>query len=184
MSRKRTYGGGGIEARGLDTWRLRYSVGGRRYTATLRGSKAEAKVELRRLLRAGDTGEHVDPVKVTLADWARHWCEIGCPGRRRQEVAQRTKERYVHLMAPVLKLIGDRSLQRLEASAIDTVYAQLAEKLSPGTMRQVHTTLGACLGAACEPESCRAIRYSTSPRRPALVRPIMAKCSTPNSCAR
>jgi integrase len=160
MSKKRTYGGGGIEARGLDTWRLRYSVNGKRYTATMRGTKGDAKIELRRLLRAGDTGEHVDPVKVTLADWARHWCEIGCPGRRRQEVTQRTRERYVHLLKPVVALIGDRSLQRLEASAIDAVYAQLAEKLSPGTMRQVHTTLGACLGAA--------VRTRKLPRNPIL----------------
>jgi len=145
---KRSWGNGNVYARGPDIWRLRYSVGGRRYTATFRGSKAEARAELRRLLRAGDTGEHVDPARMTLAQWAAHWCEIGCPGRRRLEVTQRTKERYVHLLAPVLASIGGRPLQRLEASAIDAVYAQLAEKLSPGTLRQVHTTLGACLGAA------------------------------------
>lgn len=145
---KRSWGNGNVYARGPDIWRLRYSVGSRRYTATFRGSKAEARAELRRLLRAGDTGEHVDPARMTLAQWAAHWCEIGCPGRRRLEVTQRTKERYVHLLAPVLASIGDRPLQRLEASAIDAVYAQLVEKLAPGTLRQVHNTLGACLGAA------------------------------------
>ena len=145
---KRSWGNGNVYARGPDIWRLRYSVGSRRYTATFRGSKAEARAELRRLLRAGDTGEHVDPARMTLAQWAAHWCEIGCPGRRRLEVTQRTKERYVHLLAPVLASIGDRPLQRLEASAIDAVYAQLVEKLAPGTLRQVHDTLGACLGAA------------------------------------
>jgi integrase len=142
------WGVGSIRGRGVDIWQLRYSVGGRRYACTYKGTKAEARTELRRLLRSADIGEHVDPARMTLAEWAAHWCEIGCPGRRRLEVTQRTKERYVQLLDPVLASIGNRPLQRLEASAIDAVYAQLAEKLSPGTMRQVHTTLGACLGAA------------------------------------
>jgi integrase len=142
------WGTGAIRQRGVDVWQLRYSVGGRRYACTYKGTKAEARAELRRLLRSADTGEHIDPARMTLAEWATHWCEIGCPGRRRLAVTQRTKERYVHLLAPVLASIGDRPLQRLEASAIDAVYAQLSEKLSPGTLRQVHNTLGACLGAA------------------------------------
>jgi integrase len=54
----------------------------------------------------------------------------------------------VQLLAHVLSLIGARPLQRLAASDIDAVYAQLSQKLAPGTMHEVHTTLGACLGAA------------------------------------
>jgi integrase len=142
------WGTGAIRQRGVDTWQLRYSINSKRYAGTYKGTKAEARAELRRLLRSADTGEHIDPARMTLAEWAAHWCEIGCPGRRRLAVTQRTKERYVQLLAPVLSLIGDRPLQRLEASAIDTVYAQLAEKRAPGTMHEVHTTLGACLGAA------------------------------------
>lgn len=142
------WGSGNIRQRGVDVWQLRYSLGGRRYARTFKGSKSEARVALRQLMRSADVGEHVDPSRMTLTDWARHWCEIGCPGRRRLAVTQRTRERYVQLLAPVLAAIGDRPLQRLEASAIDAVYAQLAERLAPGTMHEVHTTLGACLGAA------------------------------------
>jgi integrase len=142
------WGSGAIRQRGVDVWQLRYSVGGRRYACTFRGTKAEARAELRRLLRSADTGEHIDPARMTLAEWAAYWCEIGCPGRRRLAVSQRTRERYQQLLAHILAAIGDRPLQRLEASAIDAVYARLAEKLAPGTVREVHTTLGACLGAA------------------------------------
>jgi integrase len=142
------WGTGAIRQRGVDTWQLRYSISGKRYARTFKGTKAEARAELRRLLRSVDTGEHIEPARMTLAEWAAHWCEIGCPGRRRLAVTQRTKERYVQLLAPVLSLIGTRPLQRLEASAIDALYAQLAEKRAPGTMHEIHTTLGACLGAA------------------------------------
>jgi integrase len=44
---KRSWGNGNVYARGPDIWRLRYSVGGRRYTATFKGSKAEARAERR-----------------------------------------------------------------------------------------------------------------------------------------
>jgi integrase len=142
------WGTGSIRTRGDGVHQLRYSIGGRRFTSTFHGTKAEARVELRRLMRAGDTGEHIDPNRMTLAQWAAHWCEIGCPGRRRLAVSQRTKERYQQLLAHILAAIGDRPLQRLAASDIDAVYVSLAEKLAPGTVREIHTTLGACLGAA------------------------------------
>jgi integrase len=144
----KAWGSGSIRTRGDGVHQLRYSIGGNRFATTFRGSKAEARGELRRLLRTGDTGEHVDPARTTLAEWAAHWCSIGCPGRRRLAVSQRTRERYGQLLAHVLMSLGDRSLQRLAASDVDMVYAALAERLAPGTLREVHITLGACLGAA------------------------------------
>jgi integrase len=58
MSDKRDHGDGGIDERqrhpdGSSTWRLRYRIGGRRFTQTVRGTKAEAKKELRRLIKSG-----------------------------------------------------------------------------------------------------------------------------------
>jgi hypothetical protein len=59
---KRSYGDGGIDQRGENSFRLRYRIGKQRFSATFKGTLAEAKVELRRLLRSGDTG----PVGRTL----------------------------------------------------------------------------------------------------------------------
>ena len=84
---KPSYGEGGIDARGNDTWRLRYRVKRVRYTVTFRGSFSEAKKELRRLIRSGDTGEHVAPDKITVGMWVQQWIAAGAPGRRRKRLA-------------------------------------------------------------------------------------------------
>ena len=61
--KRRTYGDGGIDARGENSWRLRYRVNGKRFTKAFRGTMSEAQKELRRLLRSGDIGEHVEPTE-------------------------------------------------------------------------------------------------------------------------
>ena len=67
MTKRRTYGDGRIDARGENSWRLRYRVNGQRFTQAFHGTLSEARKELRRLIRSGDVGEHVAPDKMTLA---------------------------------------------------------------------------------------------------------------------
>jgi len=80
---KRSYGEGGIDQRGENSFRLRYRIGEKRFAKTFHGTLADAKKQLRALLRSGDTGEHVAPTRDTLTAWAEHWLAIGCPGRNR-----------------------------------------------------------------------------------------------------
>jgi integrase len=63
---------GHLRQRSAGSWEIRYSLGtepatGKRKiaTATVRGSRKDAEKELRRLLRTLDTGEHVDPNRMT-----------------------------------------------------------------------------------------------------------------------
>ena len=44
--------------------------------------------------------------------------------------------------------LGERLLQRLQASEIDALYVQLLEKMAARTAHHVHTVLGARLGTA------------------------------------
>jgi integrase len=150
MSKKRAYGGGGLDARGENSWRLRYRVGGKSFTKTVHGSKSDAQKALRELLHAGDTGAHIAPDKMTLARWIDHWIAIGAPGnKRRREVGRRSIERYAELLrCHVVPTLGERPLQQLQSSEIDTLYVSLVEKISPRTAHHVHVVLGACLGAA------------------------------------
>jgi integrase len=149
MSKKRDYGSGAIEARGANSWRLRYRIGGRIFRKTVRGTKSDAAKALRQLLHAGDVGEHVDPSKVTLRQWAEHWLSIGAPGgKRRREVGARTLERYTELLHHVVAELGDRPLQQLQSTEVDSLYERLAGKLAGGTLCNLHVTLGACIGAA------------------------------------
>jgi hypothetical protein len=61
---KRGFRDGGIDARGENSWRLRYRVDGTRYAKTFHGTKSEAQKELRRLLASADNGEHVAPDRI------------------------------------------------------------------------------------------------------------------------
>lgn len=150
MTRRRAYGDGGIDARGENTWRLRYRINGKRFTKTVRGTKTEAQKALRDMLHAGDTGDHVAPDKITLGKWVDHWVSIGCPGnKRRKQVGQRSLEGYAQVLrSHVVPALGSRPLQHIEASEIDKLYVSLADKISARTAHHVHTVLGACIGAA------------------------------------
>ena len=146
---KRAHGDGSIDQRGDNSFRLRYRIGKRRYQKTFRGTLAEARKELRALLRSGDTGEHVAPDRGTLAEWAKHWIEVGAPGRRKQAVGARAVERYDQLLRThVLPTLGERKLQQIDSTDIDKLYLSLDGKISPRTIRHVHSVLNACLGAA------------------------------------
>ena len=58
-------------------------------TATVKGNRNAAEKELRRLLRTIDTGEHVDPTRMTVGAWLTHWLQI-----KREEISPKTHERY------------------------------------------------------------------------------------------
>jgi hypothetical protein len=68
---KRSYGDGGIDQRGENSFRLRYRIGKKRFTQAFRGTEAEAKTKLRALLHSADTGQHVEPSKITVAEFVR-----------------------------------------------------------------------------------------------------------------
>jgi integrase len=117
---KRSFGDGGIDTRGENVHRLRYRVNGRRFTKTFHGTLTEARKELRALIRSGDTGEHVDPSKMTVGQWIDQWIEAGAPGRKKKRVGQRTLERYDELLRVHVKSkLGNRPLQQLRATEID-----------------------------------------------------------------
>lgn len=148
---KRSHGDGGLDRRGDDVYRLRYRVKGKRFTKTFHGTLGEARKALRALVRSGETGEHVDPDKITVRDWIDQWLEAGAPGRKQVRVSERTLERYSQLMNTHVKpAFGDRRLQQLQPLEIEKLYRDMANAatIAPRTQRHVHSVLGACLGTA------------------------------------
>jgi integrase len=149
MVRRRGHGDGAIDRRGENSWRLRYRVSGKRYSKAFHGSLSDARKELRALVRSGDTGTHVEPDKITVAEWIRRWIAAGAPGRSQKKAGRRSVERYGQLMrCHVTPTLGDRRLQQLQATEIDELYVALSTKLKPRTAHHVHVVLGACLGTA------------------------------------
>ena len=144
MTKRRTYGDGGIDARGENSWRLRYRVNGQRFTQAFHGTLSEARKELRRLIRSGDVGEHVAPDRITLAQWVDEWLTLKAAKRRR-----RTVERYRELLSlHVIPKLGARPLQQIETREINTLYLKLDETLAPRTRHHIHVVLKGCLEAA------------------------------------
>jgi integrase len=147
MTKRRSYGDGGIDQRSENTFRLRYRIGKERYAVTFHGTLAEARTELRRLLRTVDTKEHIAPDRGTLADWTQRWIEAGAPGQKRQAVGDVTLEKYARLLrVHVLPVLGSLKLQELDGADIDRLYRGL--QCAPRTARQIHSTLNACLASA------------------------------------
>jgi integrase len=149
MTKRRDRGDSGIDQRGENSWRLRYRIKGQRFSRTFHGTLSEARKELRRLIRSGDTGEHVAPDKMTFGKWVELWIASGAPGRRQKRVGRRTLHRYAELLrCHVVPTLGTRPLQQLQATEIDALYQKFDGKIAPRTAHHVHTVLGACLTTA------------------------------------
>jgi integrase len=149
MAKRRAHGDGGIDQRGENSWRLRYREGGKRYTKTFHGTESEARKELARLTTAVNSGQHVAPAKIKLADWIEQWIEAGAPGRRKKRVGHRALERYAELLrCHVVPALGARPLQQIKPTEIDKLYAEIERRRSAKAAHYVHVVLGACLGTA------------------------------------
>lgn len=153
---------GHIRERSPGSWEIRYSLGtdpasGKRRvaTATVRGDEKTAKKELRRLLRALDTNEHVDPSRITVREWLTGWLAAV-----REEVSPKSHERYSEIVNNFLvSELGALPLQKLAPSDIQKVYTKWATEgrrdrkpggLSPRTRRHIHRILKSALNRAVE----------------------------------
>jgi integrase len=153
---------GHIRQRSPDAWEIRYTLGtdpatGKRRTATatVRGNRKDADRELRRLLRTIDTGEHVDPNRLTVREWLATWLAAV-----RQEVAPRTAERYGEIVNHfVVPALGNLPLAKLAPVHIQDAYTALADGgrrdkkpggLAPRTRRHIHRILSSALARAVE----------------------------------
>lgn len=150
MTKRRDHGDGGIDQRGENRWRLRYRVNGRRYTKTFKGTKAEAKRELRRLLKSADDGGHVAPNRMTLERWAKEWLALlQRPDGSGRLISRSSWSRYEQLLRThIFPVLGRRPIQHISPTEIDALYVALERKLAPRTIRYVHITLSACLNSA------------------------------------
>jgi len=141
---RRDHGDGGIDQRGVDRWRLRYRVDGKRYTKTVKGSISDAKRELRALLKAADDGQHVPANKATVASWIPRWLAL-----IERSVNPKTLERYGELLRlHVEPTLGRRPLQAIKPTEVDDLYRRLGDKLAPRTVHHIHTIFNACFKAA------------------------------------
>jgi integrase len=153
---------GHIRERSPGSWELRYSLGtepatGKRRmaTATVKGKRRDAEKELRRLLRTLDTGEHVDPTRMTVREWLVAWLAAV-----REEVSPKSHERYSEIVDNFLvPELGAVAITKLAPAHIQSAYSKWAIEgrrdgkpggLSPRTRRHIHRILSSALARAVE----------------------------------
>jgi integrase len=153
---------GHLRQRSPGSWELRYSLGrdpttGKRrvVTSTIKGLRRDAEKELRRLLRTLDTGEHVDPTRMTVREWLTSWLAA-----MREEISPKSHERYAEIVDNFLiPALGAIAVTRLAPTHIQEAYAKWAVGgrrdgkrggLSPRTRRHIHRVLSSALGRAVE----------------------------------
>src|SRR5436853_1419808 len=153
---------GHIRERSPGSFEIRYNLGtdpatGKRKiaTATVRGSRKDAEKELRRLLRSVDTGEHVDPTRMTVRQWLTTWL-----GTVRQEIAPSSHHRYsIIVHQHLVPALGNLPITKLSPAHIQSFYNDLVTTgrrddrpgpLAPRTRQHIHRVLSAALARAVE----------------------------------
>jgi integrase len=124
-------------------------------TCTVKGDRRAAERELRRLLRSVDTGEHVDPTRMTVQQWLTTWLAAV-----KGEIAPKSHERYTEIVTNFLvPELGAVAITKLSPVHIQKAYAGWAVGgrldgkrggLSPRTRRHLHRILKTALSRAVE----------------------------------
>ena len=153
---------GHIRQRSSGSFEIRYTLGtdpatGKRKvaTATVHGTRKDAEKEMRRLLRALDLGEHVDPTRMSVREWLTTWLTAV-----REEVSPKSHERYSEIVRNYLvPAIGALPITKLAPVHIQGAYTAWASGgrrdgnsggLSPQSRRHIHRILRSALARAVE----------------------------------
>ena len=167
---RRQKGTGGVRARRPGVYELKFDVAvnpvsGKRRTQykTVVGTRGEAERELRRLLRQVDTGDYVEPNKVTVTGLLDRWSN-----HMRSQIAPKTLERYEQLIENNIKpVLGAKKLEQLRPYHIDVAWTALLQEgrkdnkggLAPQTVKHCHRLLRQALA--------QAVRWQLIGRNPA-----------------
>jgi integrase len=140
---------GTIWKRGKNSWHIRFDtapIDGKRVRrrVTIRGSYADAKKELTRLVAARDSGILPTPTAATVGAYLQSWLDTAT-GR-----TARTVERYRELSRQqICPALADVPLQKLSPEMIRHWHATLIDKgLSARTTRHAHALLRQVLATA------------------------------------
>lgn len=150
---------GMIVQRSKGSWTLVFDVGrdgqGKRKQKwkAVRGTKADAERELRRVLRTLDTGAYVEPSKLSVAEYLERWLK----DYAKPNTAATTFDRYSEIVKlHLVPALGATLLAKLQPLQIQGYYAQALEigrrdgngGLSAQTVLHHHRLLKEALGQA------------------------------------
>lgn len=150
---------GHIKKRSKGSWSIWVEMGrdaaGRRRqkTFTVKGSRKDAERELTHILNEINTGEFVEPSKMTLSDYLERWLKDYAKPR----VSPKTYERYKQIVdGELVPALGNLVLSKLRPLQIQAFYADRLDQgrkdgrggLSPQTVLHYHRLLHKALDQA------------------------------------
>jgi integrase len=139
---------GHIRARSAGSFELRYRVGGKTITTTVKGNKRDAQRRLRELLTLADQGRHPDdPERLTVGKWLDRWLDIV-----KSELAAQTHANYeTTARTRIAPALGSIQLSRLAPSHLQAFYTAVsASGLKPSSAAHVCIVLNIALSRAVE----------------------------------
>lgn len=152
-------GDGSIRPRGKESWELRFPVNGKMRSITFRGTKADARKELRALVAKVDQNALPEPSKVTVAHYVSE--RIGVwevTGRKNKgPISAKTAERYRELLENQIRPhIGGLPVQKIDTTDIEAWHVTLKTNgrkdgqggLAPRTVLHAHRLLSEALDDA------------------------------------
>ena len=124
---------------------------------TIHGTRRDSERELRRIQRSRDTGEYVEPSRMTLDAYLDKWLETSA----RPKVTTRTADDYEYMLAHYVRpALCNLRLDSLRPLDVQRLVNQLVRRgLSPRTVRIAHRTLKSALA--------QAVRWQMLARNPA-----------------
>lgn len=127
------------------TWRIRDEVGSKKVTVA-KGfpTRTSAKVALAKLTAEKLGGTLVLPSKTTVGQWVQRWWERHSPGLK--PTARRSEESRVRIH--IIPNLGVHKLDDLTPDVVQAWVWDIAEDLSPKSVRNVHALLHAAMAQA------------------------------------
>lgn len=152
-------------------WRLRIEVGkddaGRRMFRyeTLRGTEDDAGRRRYAILQAHEDGDFATPSKVTFGAYFKHWVDTRLALKK---ISRSTAENYNKIFDYFLKPLAGKQLQRITAQHVQSIYTDVAPRVSEGTLAHVHKILSAYFKAARKGKLLKVniMEEVEAPRRP------------------
>jgi integrase len=150
---------GHIRRRGTRSWAVVVDLGrgpdGKRQQRwhSVKGSRADAEGALVRLLRSLQTGEYVEPSKLTVKFYLERWLA----DYAKPNTSGKTYERYSEIVnANLMPALGHHKLTKLQPLHIQAVYTEALKRgrrsgkggLSPRTVLHIHRVLHQALNQA------------------------------------
>ena len=161
---------GHIRKQGRGSWELKFDLGrdpltGRRITkyVTFRGTKRKAQDELTRLLAHRDEGGYVDPTKMTLGEYLRHWLAADIDRRVAARTAARHREIVENNIIPRLGGVPMRKLSGVISRPSKPSYSAKGGPSAAGFRRMESPSSAASRLRPCSMSTARCPRRSAMP---------------------